>query len=133
MGTYTVTYTVTDDDSGSTSDTVVVTVNNVAPTATANSYSTPQATALTGNVITDNAGSGVDSDPGGASDPLTVSAHTSPSNGTLVLHPDGSFTYTPDSTFAGDDSFSYTISDGDGGCSTATVAINVTAAAPVAF
>ena len=45
LGTYTVTYTVTDDDSGSTSDTVVVTVNNVAPTATANSYSTPQATA----------------------------------------------------------------------------------------
>ena len=129
-GTYTVTYTVTDDDSDSTSDTVVVTVNNVAPTATDNTYTTAQATALIGNVITDNAGSGVDSDPGGASDPLTVSAHTSPSNGTLVLHPDGSFTFTPDSTFAGADSFSYTISDGDGGFSTATVTINVTAAAP---
>ncbi len=128
-GTYTITYSVTDDELGSASDTTVVTVNTVAPTVTANGYSTTQATAVSGNVITDNTGSGVDSDPAGTNDPLTVSTHTSPSNGTLVLYTDGSFTYPPDSTFAKVDSFSCTISDGDDGFRSATVTINVVAAA----
>src|SRR4029079_11841275 len=85
---------------------------------------------VSGNVITDNTGSGADSDPAGANDPLTISAHINPANGTLVIDPDGSFTYTPTSTFSGTDSFAYTISDGDGGFSTTTVAIHVTAAVP---
>ena len=129
VNTYTITATATDEDGTYSANNLGVAVNNMAPTATANSYSTVQATAVSGNVITDNAGSGVDSDPAGANDPLTVSAHTTPSNGTLVLDTDGSFTYTPDSTFAGVDSFSYTISDGDDGFSSATVTINVAAAA----
>jgi hypothetical protein len=128
-GTYTVTYTVTDDDGGTNSDTAVVTVNNVAPTARANSYTSTQGVTVTGNVISDNTGSGVDSDPAGANDPLVIISHTNPTNGTLTLSADGSFTYSPDSTFAGVDSFTYTISDGDGGFHTATVTINISAAA----
>ncbi len=128
VNTYTISATATDEDGTYSANNLGVAVNNVAPTATANSYSTAQATAVSGNVVTDNTGSGVDSDPAGANDPLAVSTHTSPSNGTLVLYTDGSFTYTPDSTFAGVDSFGYTISDGDGGFSSATVTINVVAA-----
>jgi Ca2+-binding RTX toxin-like protein len=111
------------------SNSLLVTVNNAAPTATANSYPTSQATSISGNVITDNTGSGVDSDPAGPEDPLMISGHTGPLNGTLVLNSNGTFTYTPDSTFAGDDTFTYTISDGDGGFSTATVVLHVSAAA----
>ena len=87
-----------------------------------------RAVAVSGNVITDNTGSGADSDPAGTNDPLTISNHTDPANGTLVIGANGSFTYTPTSTFAGTDSFTYTISDGDGGFATATVIIHVTAA-----
>jgi uncharacterized delta-60 repeat protein len=119
-------------DSGGLSDiaTTTLEVTNVAPTATDNTYATPQATFVSGNVITDDTGSGVDSDPAGANDPLTVVGHSNPSHGTLVINSDGSFIYTPDSTFAGIDSFTYTISDGDGGIDTATVTIVVGAAGP---
>jgi uncharacterized delta-60 repeat protein len=127
-GVYMVTFTVTDDDGGVTSDTLVVIVANVAPTARANSYVTTQAVSVSGNVITDDTGSGVDSDPAGINDPLLITSHTNPANGVLALSADGSFLYTPDSTFAGVDSFTYTIVDGDGGFHTATVSINVAAA-----
>jgi hypothetical protein len=124
-----VTITATDEDGGLTSASFDLTVNNVDPTASANNYVTSQAVNVTGNVITDDTGSGVDTDPAGANDPLTISSHTDPSNGTLTIAASGSFTYTPDSTFAGVDSFRYTISDGDEGYSTATVTITVSAAA----
>ena len=128
-GVYTVTLTVTDDDGDSSSDTLTITVANVAPTARANSYTATQGISVSGNVISDNTGSGVDSDPAGANDPLVISSHTNPTSGTLSLSANGSFTYSPDSTFAGVDSFTYTISDGDGGFHTATVTINISAAA----
>ena len=35
-------------------------------------------------------------------------------NGTVVLNPDGSITYIPDDNFNGQDSFTYTVSDGNG-------------------
>jgi Ca2+-binding RTX toxin-like protein len=91
---------------------------------------TSQAVAVYGNVVTDDTGSGTDSDPAGLNDPLTVSAYTNPANGTLVMNIDGSFSYTPESTFSGIDIFTYTISDGDGGTDTATVTITVSAPAP---
>jgi len=64
-----------------------------------------------------------DSDPDG--DPLTVTVFTQPEHGTVVRNPDGSFTYTPDADYIGDDSFTYTITDGKGGYDTATVTLNV--------
>lgn len=132
----TVTITADDGNGGIATTTFKLTVKNLAPVAVNDIDSTPQATLLTGNVIT---GGGADTDPAGANDPLTVVAINGVasnvgqaialSNGTLTLNADGSFSYQPDTTFVGTDSFTYTISDGDGGFDTATVMIVVNAAA----
>ncbi len=67
-----------------------------------------------------------DSDPDG--DNISVTATTSPSNGTVTINPDTqAVTYTPNTDFTGTDSFTYQICD-DGEpvlCSTATVTITV--------
>ncbi|MEK6259848.1 MAG: Ig-like domain-containing protein [Planctomycetota bacterium] len=128
------TVTITADDGTTTTETTFeLTVRNVAPDATSNNYTTTQATALSGNVLTDGV---ADSDPAGALDPLTVSAVNgvaanvgqaiATANGMLTVNANGSFTYQPATTFSGTESFTYTISDGDGGSDTATVTIVVT-------
>ncbi|MEO1470814.1 MAG: cadherin-like domain-containing protein, partial [Pseudomonadota bacterium] len=67
-----------------------------------------------------------DSDVDG--DALTAVLGTDVTDGTLTLNADGSFDYTPDADFNGSDSFTYTVSDGQGGTSTpATVTITVNA------
>jgi filamentous hemagglutinin family protein len=64
-----------------------------------------------------------DSDPDG--DVLKAIAVTQPSNGQATLNPDGTVTYTPNNSFTGTDSFTYTISDGKGGTAIATATVNV--------
>jgi len=51
---------------------------------------------------------GNDEDPDG---PLTATTTREPDNGTLVLRPDGSFTYTPNANFSGNDFFFYRAND----------------------
>lgn len=58
-------------------------------------------------------------------DVLTVSLVAGPADGTLTLDPAGSFIYVPDANFNGTDSFTYEVSDGNGGTATATVTIVV--------
>jgi hypothetical protein len=59
-------------------------------------------------------------------DPLTAILATGPTHGTLNLHPDGSFTYTPNAGYTGPDSFTYFAYDGtDRSNSPATVSITV--------
>jgi len=48
-----------------------------------------------------------------------------PSKGRLELEPDGSFDYTPDAGVTGDDTFTYRVSDGNGGTDTATVTLSI--------
>ncbi|TKB06039.1 tandem-95 repeat protein, partial [Desulforhopalus sp. IMCC35007] len=59
----------------------------------------------------------------------TLTVNTTPvvnvSNGSLILNSDGSFTYTPNADFNGVDSFTYEVSDGNGGTDTAVVSITV--------
>ncbi|MDH4557060.1 retention module-containing protein, partial [Pseudomonas sp. BN417] len=62
-------------------------------------------------------------DPDG--DTLTYSLDSGPRNGTLVINPDGSYTYTPNSNFNGSDSFTAIVDDGKGGTDTITVSIGV--------
>ena len=101
---------------------------NQLPTATNNNYTVTEGGVLNGNVITDNTGAGVDSDPD--SDPLTASLVDGALHGDLLLNANGSFTYTPydepASNFADTDTFIYMVSDGKGGTDTATVTITVT-------
>lgn len=91
------------DPSNATSNTVTVniTVTNQAPTATPQSVSV---TVDTQRVIT-LAGSDLDSDP------LTFAIATGPSNGSLSAVTGASVTYTPNATYTGSDSFTFTVRD----------------------
>ena len=60
-------------------------------------------------------------------DPLTYSKVASPSNGNATVHPDGSWTYSPDADFNGADSFTFRANDGTANSATVTMTITVTA------
>ncbi len=89
-----------------------------APTTVADNYNRPRNTPL---IV---AAPGVlanDTANGGGT--MTAVLVTSASNGTVVLNPDGSFTYTPNSGFIGVDSFTYHASNGAGPGNVATATI----------
>lgn len=94
---------------------------NQAPTAVDDTAITPQETAVDIYVLTN------DTDPDG--DPLHVNSATDPPHGTAVNH-GTHVTYTPDSGFAGTDTFAYTAGDGNGGTDTATVTVTVEQGGP---
>jgi VCBS repeat-containing protein len=62
-------------------------------------------------------------------DSLFVELVAPPAHGELTLNPDGTFTYTSDTGFIGEDTFQYRASDDDLPSNTATVRINVIPAA----
>lgn len=64
-----------------------------------------------------------DADPDG--DVLTITSTTTPLRGFLTDHGNGTFTYAPQSGIVGVDTFDYTIGDGTGSTSTATVSITI--------
>jgi len=122
-GTDTFTYKANDGTAESAEATVTITVNSVndVPSVNDDSYSVP-----VGGSLTVQASSGVaanDTDADGNS--LTVSVATGPSNGQLTLNADGSFTYTPNASFHGTDTFTYTVNDGTVDSAVATVTIDV--------
>ena len=94
---------------------------NKAPIAGNDSATTQAGTPVAINVLSN------DSDPDG--DPLSISGVSSAANGT-VSNANGTLTYTPKAGFSGNDSFNYSISDGKGGSTTATVGIVVNPAPP---
>ncbi len=117
-GTDTITYTISDGNGGTATATVTVTVGavNDPPVAVDDATVTDEETPVTVPVLAN------DSDVDG--DPLTVTTASAP-NGTVVINPDGTVTYTPDPDFNGTDTITYVISDGQGGTATATVAVTV--------
>ena len=143
-GVYTITIDAT-DGTATTTQTFTFTVSNPAPVAVADSNTTNEnASQISGDVTPGTAGQ--DHDGGLDSDPLTVTAAlnasggalpigmeaTLPSGAKLTLNADGTYTYKPNGAFEGldldestTDTFSYTISDGQGGTSTATVTIAI--------
>ena len=61
----------------------------------------------------------------GTGDALTITAHTTPTFGSVTIVDDVALSYTPPAGFLGTATFSYTASDGFGGGGTAEVTVNV--------
>jgi len=112
------TYTVSDGNGGSSQATVTISVAEVndPPIAQDDSSITDEGTPITILSLLN------DSDPDG--DPLEIESVTSPDNGVVEIVGE-ELLYTPDPGFDGVDIVTYTISDGRGGTSTATVFIAV--------
>ena len=118
-GTATFNYRVSDGKGGAASATVTITVApkpNTAPVAGADSASTSSPVGVTVDLLAN------DTDADG--DPLSVTAVSDPANGTVSLA-GATASYTPAADFSGTDSFSYTLSDGKGGMSSALVTVSV--------
>jgi len=133
--TDTFTYTLSDGNGGTDTATVTITITGVNDVPTANGdsgagFTTDEDTAFNTADVTDN-----DTDPD-TSDSLSVSAlDTTGTQGAVTGNGDGTFNYDPNGQFedlavgeSANDTFAYTLSDGNGGTDTATVTIAVTGA-----
>ena len=69
--------------------------------------------------------------PAGAT--LTAALQTPPQRGTVLVNPDGSFTYTPPLNFTGAETWQYNVIDGVGGRGIGTVTMNIRSVAPNAI
>jgi gliding motility-associated-like protein len=118
-GTDSFTYVVCDPLDFCDTATVIITINPVAdaPVAVDDIVEVNENDFLNGFVGVN------DSDADG--DDLTFTNIELPLNGTLVFNEDGSYTYTPNGGFLGEDIFTYSACDGGGLCDTATVIISV--------
>jgi VCBS repeat-containing protein len=93
---------------------------NSAPVAANDAYATSEDTTLTV------AAPGVlSNDTDANSDNLTATKVSNPAHGTLTLNANGSFTYTPATSYNGTDTFTYQASDGQASSNTATVTITI--------
>jgi hypothetical protein len=104
-----------------TEDLPTTTPSNQVPKAVADNATAAYGQSVSINVLSN------DSDPDG--DTLTVQSFTNPTHGTVSKDSQNVLTYTPAAGFSGADSFTYTISDGNGHTSVATV--NLTVSAPL--
>ena len=113
VGADSFTFKVTDGTSTSTAATVSITVNQAVPVANSQSVTTAFATPVSVTLV--------------ATGPptITYAVVTNPANGTLSGTAPN-LTYTPASTFAGSDSFTFKANNG-GDSNIATVSITVTA------
>lgn len=95
------------------------------PVAVADSHQT-----ASGSVLSVPAPGVLANDTDADGDQLTATLAAPPTAGTVVLNPNGSFTYTPGANFVGTATFTYTASDGSAVSQPATVAITVTEPVP---
>jgi hypothetical protein len=107
------------------SATVTISVLRIAPVTVADSYTTPAGVTLTGNVLTNDLGT----------NPRAILI-TRTTNGTLVLNPNGSFSYVPNAGFVGTDSFTYYACDPNlpllcGNPATVTITVTPGRVAPI--
>lgn len=122
-GTDTFSYSITD---GINADTATVTVEvdsiNIGGNINAenDNATTKQGCGVAVDVLSNDIGS--------TGNQLGISSISSPANGMILDNGDGTITYDPNRGFSGLDSFTYSITDGNGGTDTATVNVNVIAA-----
>jgi VCBS repeat-containing protein len=116
------TYTITDDDGDTDQATLTITVADDIrpPIANDDSYSGPENTDITGNVV-DN-----DDFTDGPGTEITLVEDVTV--GSLTLNTDGTFTYSPPDYYVGVDTFVYSYCDlgTPNLCDTATVELNIT-------
>ena len=140
-GVYIIPVTATDSNGSTITTNVTYTITNPVPIAQDDALSAAEDTPITGSVITDDNGNGVDSDPDG--DDLTVTAVGgvadnvgTPSAGTggglFTIDANGDYTFDANGEFEGLDvgetatsTITYEISDGEGGTDTATVTVTI--------
>jgi len=117
------TYRASDGSALSNLATVSLTITpvNDAPVADPDSYSTNINTGLIVPVANGVLSDDVDVD----GDTLSALLVSGPTNGTLSLNSDGSFTYTPNTNFFGADAFSYKANDGSVDSNEAVVTLSV--------
>ena len=101
-----ITYTVSDGNGGT--DTSTLTLSMVAandpPAASNGNLTTPESVPYNGTLPI-----AIDAD----GDPLVYGpGATPPAHGTVLINPDGTYTYTPAPSYAGPDTFTYSVSDG---------------------
>jgi VCBS repeat-containing protein len=135
---HTVDYTVDDGNGGTDTATVTITVEGVNddPIANPEANATDEATTVSGNVLDNDsdidrldsiAVSAINGDEGAVGTEVTLE-----SGALVTLNADGTYSYDPNGAFdalnTGDqamDSFTYSISDGNGGTATTTVEITI--------
>jgi outer membrane protein OmpA-like peptidoglycan-associated protein len=125
-GTDSFTYTISDGRGGTSTATVAVTINNTVPVVPPPTNNAP--VAVNDLIIVPCKATAVldvlanDSDKDG--DPLTITSVTQPSKSSIAIGANGkTLIYTPGAACFTNDTFTYTISDGKGGTSTATVTL----------
>jgi VCBS repeat-containing protein len=120
------TYKANDGQLDSSVVTVTIAVGpttNVAPLAIDDAY-----TAVSPTLVIDAISGVLANDQDANGDALTAQLVIQPSHGAVTLNSDGSFTYTPDSGYTGDDAFLYQANDGSLNSNLAKVTISVSAA-----
>jgi cell wall-associated NlpC family hydrolase len=117
-------YVVSDGVNVSAPAAVNVTVRPMpdAPVAGAVTYQT-----IVGNALTEAAPGMLSASSDADGDAITVNTISAAPNGTLVVMPDGSFTYTPNPGFVGTENVILTVSDGSLTSSPATISFEVLA------
>ncbi|MDV7213490.1 beta strand repeat-containing protein, partial [Azotobacter beijerinckii] len=122
-GTTSFTYTLSDGNGGTDTATVSVTVTpvNDAPDAVNDSFTVAEDSGATVLNLLAN-----DSFAPDTGETLTVTAVTQPAVGGSVTLVGGVVSFTPTANWNGTTSFTYTLSDGNGGTDTATVSVTVT-------
>jgi len=120
VGDDTFTYVAYSVDGGDLSDPVLVTITmtNTAPVARAGTATTHMGAIYAGTVANSI------SDP--ENDPLTTDLATGPGHGTLTMNLDGTYSYTPQAGYVGDDTFTYSATDGEIGAEPVQAIVTIT-------
>jgi large repetitive protein len=123
-GRDTLIYSICDNGTPALCDTAIVFIDitpvNDAPVAVNDVVSGPEDNDITNTVATND----TDKDPN--LNPVSFVTIDNPTHGTIVMNPNGSYTYTPSTNFNGVDSVHYKVCDTEGVCDTATLIITIT-------
>ncbi|MBA6392434.1 tandem-95 repeat protein, partial [Colwellia sp. BRX10-3] len=122
-------YEVLDGNGGKAQGSVTLNINSIndVPVLGNDSYIIDEDIAL--NILVGDANQLLSNDSDADGDTLTVNSTpiSNVSNGSLTLNSDGSFNYIPTLNFNGTDSFTYQVSDGNGGIAQGNVTLTVSA------